>query len=427
MRWWPFKSRTPVADRVLGAKRPRARVRIPRWKPPRVTRDAVSRAFSAAFEWLFRIRWKLLTIERYIFSEVWTHFLLGVLGFTFFMIITSIFTLGDKIFGKHIPFFTVLKVLLLSTPAYLVLAIPVACLFATLMAMNRLSRDNELTALYTTGVSLYRVFLPFLALGVFAAMGSYYIYENVVPPNNKEFKNTLVIFWESQVTDFIKPQMVIRAPEKKYFYIDEVNKELGTMTGIRLYDYGEGRSFPRVFLADDARMSEGFLVLNNVRVYEPQARNGASMVSAVTPTTKVDIARKIREFYAEDAPQELSVRELRLRVEERRREIAAQQRTSRVQMLKYFTDNTEYYFKFTIPFASIVLVLVAVPISIRGPREERNIALILSFLLVMAYYSLFFACRTLGYLGHMPGILAGWIPNTFFFVASVFLFIRARK
>ena len=199
------------------------------------------------------------------------------------------------------------------------------------------------------------------------------------------------------------------------------------MTGIRLYDYGEGRSFPRVFLADDARMSEGFLVLNNVRVYEPQARNGASMVSAVTPTTKVDIARKIREFFAEDAPQELAARELRLRVEERRREIAAQQRTSRVQHLKYFTDNTEYYFKFTIPFASIVLVLVAVPMSIRGPREERNIALILSFLLVMAYYSLFFACRTLGYLGHMPGILAGWVPNTFFFIASVFLFIRARK
>jgi lipopolysaccharide export LptBFGC system permease protein LptF len=308
-----------------------------------------------------------------------------------------------------------------------VLAIPVACLFATLMAMGRLSRDNELTALYTTGVSLYRVFLPFLALSVFAAVASYYIYEEVVPPNNKEFKNTLVIFWESQVTDYIKPQMVIKAPDKKYFYIDEVNKELGTMSGIRLYDYGEGRSFPRVFLADDARMIEGFLVLNNVRVYEPQARNGASMVSAVTPTTKVDIARKIREFYAEDAPQELAVRELKLRVEERRREIAAQQRASRVQKLKYFTDNTEYYFKFAIPFASIVLVLVAVPISIRGPREERNIALILSFLLVMAYYSLFFACRTLGYLGHMPGIMAGWLPNTFFFVASVFLFLRARR
>jgi len=425
MMRWPGKKRETVAGRILRERRPRPRPA--RARPPLLTRKSLLGALKAAAQWLFRIRWKLLTIERYLFAEAWSHFLLGVLGFTIFMIITSIFTLGDKIFGKHIPFFTVTKVLLLSTPAYLVLAIPVACLFATLMAMGRLSRDNELTAMYTNGVSLYRVFLPFLALAVFAGVVSFSVYEVVVPANNKEFKNTLSIFWESQVVDYIKPRLVIKAPEKKYFYISEVDKERGVMRGIRLYDYGEGRSFPRLFLADDARMSEGFLVLNNVRVYEPQARNGASMVSAVTPTTKVDIARKIREFFSEETPQELAARELRLRLEERKQEIAAQQQPSRVQLLKYFTDLTEYYFKYSIPFASIVLVLVAVPISIRGPREEKNVALILAFLLVMAYYALFFACRTLGYLGHLPGLLAGWLPNFTFLAAATVLFSRARK
>jgi LPS export ABC transporter permease LptF len=412
---------SPVADSVL--KRGKQQ-RAHKSRQPRLTFREAARV---AIKWLFTVRLRLLVIERYVFGEVWTHFLLGVLGFTFFMIITSLFTLGDKIFGKHIPPFTVMKILILSTPAYLILAIPVACLFATLMAMGRLSRDNELTAMYTTGVSLYRIFLPFLALGFFAAVLSYSVYEYVVPPNNREFKNTLAVFWESQVVDFIKPRMVIKAPERKYFYIDSVNKESGVMSGIRLYDYGEGRSFPRIFLADDARMEEGYLVLNNVRVYEPQARNGASMVSAVTPNTKVDIARKIREFYAEDAPQELSIPELRVRLDQSRREMRAQQQVSRISKLKFFTDYTEYYFKFALPFASIVLVLVAVPISIRGPREERNMALILSFLLVMAYYALFFACRTLGYLGSIHSMLAGWLPNTVFLSASVLLFIRARK
>ncbi len=424
MRWW-WKKRESVARRILHERlgeRESARRLV-----PRLTARVVFAGLRVAWEWLFRIRWKLLTIERYVFAEVWSHFLLGVLGFTIFMMITSIFTLGDKIFGKHIPAFTVMKVLLLSAPAYLVLAIPVACLFATLMAMGRLSRDNELTAMYTNGVSLYRIFLPFLALGMFAGVLSFWVYDSVVPPNNTDFKNTLSIFWESQVIDYIKPQLVIKAPEKKYFYINEVDKERGVMTGIRLYDYGEGRSFPRLFLAKDARMSEGFLELSDVRVYEPQAQNGASMVSAVTPKTRVDIARKIREFFAEETPQELTARDLRLRVEELRNEIRAQQEPSRVQRLKFFTDITEYYFKYSLPFASIVLVLVAVPISVRGPREEKNIALILSFLLVMAYYALFFACRTLGYLGHMHGLLAGWVPNLVFFSAAVYLFIRARK
>lgn len=414
-------------DAAAAAPKPKREQPPRRARKPRPPRPSFKAVAKAAARWLFVIRWNLLTIERYVFGEVWSHFLLGVLGFTFFMIITSLFTLGDKIFGKHIPPFTVMKVLLLSTPAYLILAIPVACLFATLMAMGRLSRDNELTAMYTTGVSLYRIFLPFLALAMFAGVLSYSVYEYVVPPNNREFKNTLAVFWESQVVDFIKPKMVIGAPGRKYFYIDEVDKEAGVMRGIRVYDYGEGRSFPRMFLADDARMDQGYLVLNNVRVYEPEARDGGSMVSVATPNTKLDIARKIREFYAEEAPQELSTNDLRRRVQQSQREMKASLQPSRITTLKYNTDNTEYYFKFALPFASIVLVLVAVPISIRGPREERNMALILAFLLVMAYYALFFACRTLGYLGHLPAMAAGWIPNTFFVTASVFLFLRARK
>ncbi len=378
-------------------------------------------------DWAIHIRWKLLIIERYVFREVWGSFLLGIVGFTVFMIITSIFTLGDKIFGKHIPLFTVLKVMLLATPAYLVLAVPVASLFATIMAMTRLGRDNEVTAMYTTGVSLYRVFLPFFALGIFSALASFFTYEYIVPRNNREFKNTLAVFWESQVIDYLKPGIVIKAPDKKYFFIDRVDKEKGIIYNIRIYDYGEGRSFPRLFLADTARMESGFMRLENVRVYEPQERNGSSIVSAVTPTTKVDIARRIREFTSEDAPQELSTKDLRMRVEETRRQLKYQQEPSRIQQLKYQTDVTEYYFKYAIPFASVVLVLVAVPLSIRGPREERNLGLILTFIVVMSYYALFFACRTLGYLGYVPGVVAGWLPNVVFIFGGTYLLLRARK
>jgi len=383
--------------------------------------------FSVLIPWLTHIRFKFLVIEKYIFAEVWSSFLLGMFGFTVFMIISSIFTLGDKIFGKHIPPFTVLKVMLLATPAYLVLAVPVATLFATLMAMGRLGRDNEITALYTTGVSLYRIFLPFLAIAVFAGLGSFLTYEYIVPPNNREFKNTLAVFWESQVIDFLKPGIVIKAPEKKYLFIDKLDKERGIIYGLRLYDYGEGRSFPRLYLAESARMEGGFLRLENVRVYEPQERNGSSIVCAVTPTTRVNIARRIREFTSEDAPQELSTKELKMRIEEQRKNLKFQQVSSKVLRLKYNTDLTEYYFKFAIPFASVVLVLVAVPLSIRGPREERNLAIILTFLVVMSYYALFFACRTLGYLGHLPGIVAGWLPNLAFIIAGTFLLIFARK
>jgi lipopolysaccharide export LptBFGC system permease protein LptF len=97
--------------------------------------------------------------------------------------------------------------------------------------------------------------------------------------------------------------------------------------------------------------------------------------------------------------------------------------------------------------ACLVLVLVAVPVSLRGPRDERNLGIILSFMLMMVYYVIYFSCKVLGYqgptvakniaLGHnvllhkgadiFPPYVAGWLPAAVFFVWGAFLIWRARK
>jgi lipopolysaccharide export system permease protein len=106
-----------------------------------------------------------------------------------------------------------------------------------------------------------------------------------------------------------------------------------------------------------------------------------------------------------------------------------------------------YYFKFSIPLACLAFVLVAVPVSLRGPRDERNMGIIMSFVLVMIYYIIFFTCREVGSRGlimeHnvrilgltlikggtnlLPPYIAGWLPPVLFFIASIPLIARARR
>ena len=88
---WPWNKRESVARRVLGKRTRSPFARASSLRGVLTTRN-LWLALRAAAGWLFRIRWKLLVIERYVFNEVLSHFLLGVLGFTIFMIITSIFT-----------------------------------------------------------------------------------------------------------------------------------------------------------------------------------------------------------------------------------------------------------------------------------------------------------------------------------------------
>lgn len=409
-------------------------------------------AVMAVLKWIFSVKVKILIIERYIWGECIGNFVLGAMGFTFFMIITSVFSLGEKIFEKNIPPYTIAKVLLLSAPAFLVLAIPVAVVFSTLMAMGRLNRDNEITACITNGISLYRIFIPFLAMAILAAGLTWGIYEYVAPSNNKEYKEVLKVFWEAQVVDFIKPGVIIKAPQKKYFYVDEINKTEGIMYGLRLYDYFKGeqaamRNYPRIFVAQKAWVENQYLILSDVTLYNLDENKGDTLVSAAMPEISIDIGTKIAEYSLDPHPTELPAQELRIRVQHLRDRLFASAFPPPSIQTKFLTNWTEYYFKFSIPFACIALVLVAVPVSLTGPRDERNMGIIMSFMLVMVYYIVFFVCRTLGSRGMVlgsdlaifgktiiakgtnmfPPYVAGWLPSAVFLIAATIMFIRARK
>ncbi|MBN2080790.1 LptF/LptG family permease [bacterium] len=414
---------------------------------------AAQRGVLAALNWIFGVKPKILIIERYVWTECFGHFLLGSLGFTVFMIITSIFSLGEKIFSKDIPPFTIARVLLLSAPAFLVLAIPVAVVFATLMGMSRLNRDNELVAFTTNGISLYRIFVPFVSLGIFAGIMTWLIYEHVVPPNNTQYKDVLKVFWESQVVDFIKPGIVIKAPEKKYFYVEEINKTEGVMYDLRLYDYFAGsetappRTYPRIFAAKRAWVKDKFLVLSDVQLYELDENKGDNLVCATMPEIKIDISTRTKEYSITPHPTELTAEQLRNRIHRTRDTLSSMMYPSPHLKQRLLQDWTEYYFKYSIPFACLAFVLVAVPVSLRGPRDERNLGLIMTFVLVMAYYILFFVARLLGSRGVIPvedisvfGLtlihkganlfpppLAGWLAAGVFIAASGFMIYSARK
>jgi len=319
------------------------------------------------------------------------------------------------------------------------------------MAMGRLNRDNEIIAMSTSGVSLYKIFLPFIAVAIFSGLLTWVVYENVVPPYSKEVRETLKSFWNAQVVDFIKPGIVIKAPNRKYFYVDNINKDKQTMSDIRLWDYyaenGSMRNFPRMFKAQSGYMADGYLILNDVNFYEIDRDFGKTLVEARMPEVKIDIATQLAEYSIRDDPTEMKSLALRERISRERDRMKALQYLDPLIISNLNKDLVGYYFKFSIPLACLAFVLVGVPVSLRGPRDERNMGIIMTFILVMVYYVIFFTCREVGSRGiilshdlrlahHLiaktganlfPPQIAGWLPPTVFFIASIPLIARARR
>jgi lipopolysaccharide export system permease protein len=111
------------------------------------------------------------TLYRYLIKELLPSFLLGLMGFTFILLTGRILQLTELFVNKGVPLGYILRLLYFLLPSFLVLTIPMATLLSVLLAFNRLSSDNEITALKASGVSLYQMIPPVLvfAFATYAA------------------------------------------------------------------------------------------------------------------------------------------------------------------------------------------------------------------------------------------------------------------
>ena len=72
----------------------------------------------------------------------------------------------DDLIGKGLDVHIIIELLWYSTITLIPLALPLAILLASLMAFGKLGENYELTALKSSGISLYKIIRP-LFLSVF--------------------------------------------------------------------------------------------------------------------------------------------------------------------------------------------------------------------------------------------------------------------
>ncbi|MCK5330780.1 MAG: LptF/LptG family permease, partial [Candidatus Marinimicrobia bacterium] len=92
---------------------------------------------------------RLLT--RYILKEIFMPFFFALLVIVFILFTNFLLRAIDRFLGKGIDVLTILEYLFLNLAWIVALAVPMAVLIAALMTFGRLSEDNEITAMRTSG------------------------------------------------------------------------------------------------------------------------------------------------------------------------------------------------------------------------------------------------------------------------------------
>lgn len=354
--------------------------------------------------------------------EAFGLFMLGFSGFLGFLVVNKLFLEAERILDPQLPGMAIVKVVLLDTPYFITLALPVSVMFATLMSMGRLAKDLELTAMFTNGVSLYRLFLPFLLLSGIAVVSSYVTHEYMwtAAASKKEQileANPIIRQQQSGEPD----PFIVKLENGEFITAKFFDKEQGRLTNI-VYDNWRTEEGDELVVASFGQTDSNNLVLGQSagspaylynQMGEGELYEGYDRETTEQIALGLDLKDQLTQM---KTPQELTQTEL-----------AEQARAKQALGENPAEDATDYHLRFSGPFASLAFALLAMPLSLRAPRDERLLGLILCFVLAMVYYTIYFISKMMGYNEVLPPWLAAWMKDIVFGIVAMFIFIFSRK
>jgi lipopolysaccharide export LptBFGC system permease protein LptF len=194
----------------------------------------------------------VFTLQRYVFRELFRVFLLATIGLTLILSLGGVlapvqeYGLGPR---------QVIHILLYLMPITLTFVLPMAALFASALTYGRFACDNELDACRASGVSLYTMVYPGLALAILVAIAnlilSFHVMPHFVHLAEKSLKADAkqILFRNIQRRGFYK-----MPPDGRFLiYADHVDLKRDMLLGIVVMQYDQG-VIAKIRTADAARI-----------------------------------------------------------------------------------------------------------------------------------------------------------------------------
>jgi lipopolysaccharide export system permease protein len=348
-------------------------------------------------------------LDRYMLTELAGPFVFGLAAFMLIFAATEILNIGKLVSNEHAPLWAALLVFGWSMPADVVLVIPMALLLGTLLAVQRLSGESEITALKAAGITFARIVAPLLAVGIVMSVVTYYLQEAVVPYANDqltEIENTVI----NHVSAFNR-DLTVSAPlpggGRQVTIATAYEPHSRALLHVTLIQYDNHHDARQIIFADRAEFEADKWTLQNSSVYRFNP-DGTTLSEPSVPEQEVEIGEKptdLMKRMSNDDPENMS-----------RAEIAEVVRSGQLTENEYRKYVTTYQEKLARPFACFVFILIAIPFGLRSIQSSGSTSLGfgLSLAIVFVYYVVMTICSFAAEAFTASAALWAWVPNILF-------------
>ncbi|MBU6409096.1 MAG: LptF/LptG family permease [Verrucomicrobia bacterium] len=362
-------------------------------------------------------------LDRYLFRELLAPLAYSLGGFLIFWISYNLFTQLDELQAAKLHFWDVVELCVAWTPGFLVTALPIALLLALLYTLTHLARHNEITAMRATGISLWRISVPYFFMGFVASLALFALNEFSAPRSDD---------WATAILGRYIHKAPVAAQKEPRFQNDRSHR----IWGFTRFDYRTGELFqPQVNWISPAglgrELNAGRAVFTNGAwvFFDATEDAQAAPGGQFKPLLQTN-ALSVPEFT--ETPREIHIQ---MKINEYERLGIRKKLVPLADILDYFRIlpdaraqwlRTELQQHLAAPWTCLVVVLIAIPFGAPSGRRNLFFGVAGSIFICFLYIVVQQVSIAMGSGGHWPGWLAAWLPNFVFGAAGLFLTARVR-
>lgn len=366
-------------------------------------------------------------LDRYVVRQFVMSFLFAMIAVLLIFLVIDMMEKLDDFIDAQVPEETVVQYYVSFMPEIIKLMTPVGMLLAALFVMGRMTNQNELSAMKSSGVSLYRLLLPFLGVALMVSLLSVYFNAWVVPNANvKKFAierahlqrgfeatNRFNIFFLDGRSRLVSIGFfdILRGVASRVS-IQEFDENDPTIL-IRRYDAHEMEWVEANRKLGDTSFTGWVLSIGTRREFtgagEVLHRFDREPIGRLTITPE-QIEKKQRR------PDEMNYSELK--------EFIESQRLAGQDVSRWLVD---FYGKISFPFASIIVVLFGVPFAANKRRSGIAIEFGIAVAVTFIYLGFMKTSQVFGYNGDIDPFLTAWLANLIFLFAAIVNLLRVQK
>jgi lipopolysaccharide export system permease protein len=301
-----------------------------------------------------------MILYKYILKNHFLPFIFSIISLMFIFLLQFMMRFADRLIGKGLDTWIILKLIAFNLAWMLVLVVPMATLVATLMAFGNMSQNNEVTILKASGISLYKMMVAPIIGGIVVGYLLLLFNNDVLPDANHQAKVLMQDISRQKPTLSLEPGVFSQEVSNYAILVRGINKKTSELSNVTIYDYTNPNKINivtalkgKIFFSKD--QTKLIMDLQNGEIHE--AGVGQTNLYRKLIFEKHRIAMDADQFsFQQSAPggprgdRELSTHDMGIIVDSLKKDRAVFDKSLVSESNKYFFMDSSY--SINIPFVS---------------------------------------------------------------------------